>query len=84
MTTTSKPPLQMPPRDLSQRPEVHRNVWYATVSRMEDAGEHWKRRRKREQIGIAGERNWTDLFTLRRVVVGVIIAVICGLLLAVC
>ena len=81
---TVKPPLQMPPRDLSQRPEVHRNVWYATVSRMEDAGEHWKRRRKREQIGIAGERHWTDLVTLRRVAIGLGVAVGCGLLLAVC
>ena len=81
---TPKPPLQMPPRDLGQRPEVHRNIWYATVSRMEDASEHWKRRRPREQIGIASERHWTDLFTLRRVVVGVAVATILGLILAVC
>jgi hypothetical protein len=74
----------MPPRDLTQRPEVHRNVWYATVSRMEDAGEHWKRRRPRQQIGIAGERHWTDMITLRRVVIGVAVAVAFGLFLAVC
>jgi len=81
---TRKPPLKMPPRQLEQCPEVYRNIWYATVSHMEDAGEHWKRRRKREPIGIAGERQWTDLFTLRRVMIGVGVAVVCGLLLAVC
>jgi hypothetical protein len=75
VNTPPKPPLQMPPRDLSQRPEVHRNVWYATVSRMEDAGEHWRRRRPCSRIGIAGERHWTDWFTLRRAAIALVAVV---------
>ena len=63
-------PIRLPSGPRRQRPEVRRNLWYATMSRLQENGElrHARFRRGSAQLGIADARDWRDLFTLRRVV----------------